>query len=112
MKTFTLLHKHEAGDPAAVSAAETWEIATGRRSPLLGGGDLAPGRPADFLLLRADSPQLGLGDFTAGLVYAASGAVVDTTVVNGRVLMRGGAVEGEDEVLSRALERARRLGLA
>ena len=112
MKTFALLHKHEAGDPAAVSAAETWEIATGRRSPLLGGGDLAPGRPADFLLLRADSPQLGLGDFTAGLVYAASGAIVDTTVVNGRVLMRGGAVEGEDEVLSRALERARRLGLA
>jgi 5-methylthioadenosine/S-adenosylhomocysteine deaminase len=111
MKTFALLHKHEAGDPAAVSAAETWEIATGRRSSLLGGGDLAPGRPADFLLLRADSPQLGLGDFTAGLVYAASGAIVDTTVVNGRVLMRGGAVEGEDEVLSRALERARRLGL-
>jgi 5-methylthioadenosine/S-adenosylhomocysteine deaminase len=112
MKTFALLHKHEAGDPAAVSAAETWEIAIGRRSPLLGGGDLAPGRPADFLLLRADSPQLALGDFTAGLVYAASGAVVDTTVVNGRVLMRGGAVEGEDEVLARALERARRLGLS
>ena len=47
----------------------------------------------------------------ANLVYAASGAVVDTTVVNGRVLMRGGTVEGEDEVLARTLERARRLGL-
>ncbi len=112
MKTFALLHKHEARDPAAVTAAETWEIATGGRSPLLGGGRrLGPGEPADFLLL-ADAPELSLGDFTAGLVYAASGAVVDTTVVNGRVLMRDGRVEGEDEVLGRALERARRLGLA
>jgi 5-methylthioadenosine/S-adenosylhomocysteine deaminase len=111
MKTFALLHKNQAGDPAAVSAGETWEIATGRRSQLLGGANLAQGEPADFLLLRADSPELSLGDFTAGLVYAASGAVVDTTVVNGRVLMRGGEVEGQDEVLARALERARRLGL-
>ncbi len=83
----------------------------GRRSPLLGGGDLAQGRPADFLLVRSDGPELGLGDFTGGLVYAASGAVVDTTVVNGRVLMRGGEVEGADEVLARAVERARRFGL-
>ena len=111
MKTFALLAKHEARDPAAVSAAETWAIATGRRSPLLAGGTLAPGEPADFLLLRSDAPELSLGDFTGGLVYAASGAVVDTTVVNGRVLMRGGEVEGADEVLAHAVERARRLGL-
>jgi 5-methylthioadenosine/S-adenosylhomocysteine deaminase len=111
MKIFALLHKAQAGDPAAVSAAEAWEIATGRRSTLLRGRNLAEGEPADFLLLRADSPELGLGDFTASLVYTASGAVVDTTVVNGRVLMRGGTVEGEDEVLARALARARRLGL-
>jgi 5-methylthioadenosine/S-adenosylhomocysteine deaminase len=112
MKTFALLHKHEARDPTAVSAAEAWEIATGRRSPLLGGGDLAQGEPADFLLLRSDAPELSLGDFTGGLVYAASGAVVDTTIVNGRVLMRGGEVEGTDDVLAQALERARKLGLA
>jgi 5-methylthioadenosine/S-adenosylhomocysteine deaminase len=111
MKTFALLHKHQAGDPAAVSAAEAWEIATGRRSTLLRGHNVAEGELADFLLLRADSPELSLGDFTASLVYAASGAVVDTTVVGGRVLMRGAVVEGEDEVLARALERARRVGL-
>ncbi|MBV9802381.1 MAG: hypothetical protein JO130_04300, partial [Solirubrobacterales bacterium] len=48
----------------------------------------------------------------AALVYAASGAVVHTTVVAGRVLMRGGEIEGAEEVLARALERARQLGLA
>jgi 5-methylthioadenosine/S-adenosylhomocysteine deaminase len=111
LKTFALLHKHEARDPAAVSATEAWEIATGNRSPLLAAGSLAPGQPADFLLLRSDAPEISLGELTAGLVYAASGAVVDTTVVNGRPLMRGGEVEGADEVLARAVERARRLGL-
>ncbi len=73
---------------------------------------LAPGAPADFLLLRRDAPEIGIGDLASDLVYAASGAVVDTTVVAGRVLMRGGEVEGEAEILARAAERARRLGIA
>lgn len=113
MKFFALLQKHAAGDPAAVSAKEVWEIATGRRSALLGqSGILGVGEPADFLLLRADAPELSLGDLTADLVYAASGAVVDTTVVAGRALMRGGAIEGAGEVRERAVAQARRLGIA
>jgi hypothetical protein len=36
---------------------------------------------------------------------------VDTTVVGGRVLMRGGEVEGSGEILARAVERAERLGI-
>jgi len=112
VKTFALLQKHAARDPAVISAEEAWEIASGGKSPLLGGG-VAPvaGDPADFLLLSADVPELQLGDFVAGLVYAASGSVVDTTVVNGEVLMRDGRVEGEREVLDRAVRRAAGLGL-
>jgi 5-methylthioadenosine/S-adenosylhomocysteine deaminase len=113
-KHFALGQKQRAGDPAAVTAAETWEIATGARSPLLGGEAAAPavGDAADFILVRADAPELTPGDLVANLVYAASGSVVDTTVVAGRVLMRGGLVEGAEEVRDRALERARRLGIA
>jgi 5-methylthioadenosine/S-adenosylhomocysteine deaminase len=111
VKTFALLQKHAADDPSVVPAAEAWALATGRLAPLLGAASIAVGERADFLLLRAGAPELEIGDFTAGLVYAASGSVVDTTVVNGRVLMRGGTVEGEGEVLARTLERARRLGL-
>ncbi|MGV1050119.1 MAG: amidohydrolase, partial [Solirubrobacterales bacterium] len=66
---------------------------------------------ADFLLLRGDGAELGIGELTAGLVYAASGSVVDTTVVAGRVLMRGGVLPEEEEIVARAAERARRLGL-
>jgi 5-methylthioadenosine/S-adenosylhomocysteine deaminase len=112
LKVFALLQKNDAGDPTAVSAAEAWEVATGARAPLLGAsGQLAPGEPADFLLLRSDAPELSLGDLTAALVYAAAGAAVDTTVVAGRVLMRGGIVEGSGEVLANAVRCAERLGL-
>jgi len=112
VKFLALLQKHEARDAAAVPAAVAWDVVTGRCAPLLGAtGRLEAGEPADFLLVRADSPQLSLGDLVSNLVYAASGAVVDTTVVAGRVLMRGGEVEGADEVRDRAVERARRLGI-
>ncbi len=113
MKVLALVQKHEARDPAVISAEETWEIATGRRAPLLGATHgLAVGEPADFLLLRAAAPELSFGELPAALVYAASGAVVQSTVVAGRVIVRDGLMEESEEVLARALERARRLGLA
>jgi 5-methylthioadenosine/S-adenosylhomocysteine deaminase len=110
-KVFALLQKNEARDLTAVTAGETLRLASGGLSPLLGGGRLGAGAPADFLLIHVDSPELSLGSLDAGLVYAASGSVVDTTVVAGHVLMRGGIVEGADEVVARARERARGLGL-
>ncbi len=113
MKFCALLQKHAAADPTVASAAEVWAVATGERAPLLGQPQaLRTGTPADFLLLRADAPELAPGDLVAALVYAAGGSIVDTSVVAGRVLMRGGAVEGGDEVVARATERARRLGVA
>ncbi len=112
LKVFALAQKHAAGDPTAIDAAEAWAVATGARAPLLGAGDpLTVGAAADFLLLRPDSPELGIGELTADLVYAASGSVVDTTVVAGRALMRGGEVPELAEIVARAAERARRLGL-
>jgi 5-methylthioadenosine/S-adenosylhomocysteine deaminase len=110
-KVFALLQKNEARDPAAVTAAETLDIVTGCSSRLLGGHAIEVGAPADFLLVRGDDPELAMGELDAGLVYAASGSIVDTTVVAGRVLMRSGVVEGEDEVVARARERGARLGL-
>ncbi len=113
LKTFALTQRHASGDATVLPAAEAWRIVTGARAPLLGAGEpLTVGAPADFLLLRANSPELSLGELASDLVYAASGSIVDTTVVAGRVLMRGGEVPGEAEIVARAIERARRLGLA
>ncbi|HEV2791093.1 MAG TPA: amidohydrolase family protein, partial [Solirubrobacterales bacterium] len=112
LKLFALAQKHAASDPTAIEAREAWAVATGQRAPLLGAGEpLTAGAPADFLLLRPDSPALGVGELESDLVYAASGADVDTTVVAGRVLMRGGELPGLGEIVARAAERAERLGL-
>jgi 5-methylthioadenosine/S-adenosylhomocysteine deaminase len=112
LKTFALMQRHAAGDPTVLPAPEALEIATGARAPILGTGrPLAVGSPADFLLLRTDAYEIGLGALASDLVYAASGSVVDTTVVAGRPLMRGGRVEGAEETIARASERAARLGI-
>jgi 5-methylthioadenosine/S-adenosylhomocysteine deaminase len=111
LKLFALVQKHAASDPTAIEAAEAWAVATGARAPLLGATPLEPGAPADFLLLRRDSPELGIGELASDLVYAASGSVVDTTVVAGKVLMRDGELPGLDEIVAKAAERANRLGL-
>jgi 5-methylthioadenosine/S-adenosylhomocysteine deaminase len=110
LKVFALSQRHAAGDPTVLPAGEAWAIATGARSPVLA-KPMRVGGPADFLLLRAGTPELGLGDLHSNLVYAASGSIVDTTVVGGRVLMRDGVVPGVEEVVARAVERSRRLGI-
>lgn len=112
VKAFALLQKNAAHDPAAVTAGEALSLARGECSALLRRPALEVGAPADFLLVRAESPELGLGSLDAGLVYAASGSIVDATVVAGRVLMRAGRIPDEHEVLARARERAVGLGLA
>jgi len=113
LKLFALAQKHAAADPTAIAAEDAWAVATGARAPLLGAAaaPLRPGADADFLLLRGDDSNLAIGELASNLVYAAAGAVVDTTVVAGRVLMRGGELPELEEIVARARERARRLGL-
>jgi 5-methylthioadenosine/S-adenosylhomocysteine deaminase len=112
MKHLALMQKHAERDPAAMPATEAWAVATGQRAPALGQpGRLAAGGPADFLLVRSDAPELTPGDLTANLVYAGAGSVVDTTVVAGQVLMRGGEIGNEAEVRAGAIASARRLGV-
>jgi 5-methylthioadenosine/S-adenosylhomocysteine deaminase len=111
VKAFALIQKHIAADPAAVTAAEAWEIATGQRAKLIGGTAPAAGAPADFALARLDSPGLALGQLDAGLVYAADASAIRLTVVGGQVVYRQGDRGALDEVLGHARERAARLGL-
>jgi 5-methylthioadenosine/S-adenosylhomocysteine deaminase len=109
VKLLALLQKHAGGDPSVLPAAEALAIARGRRSPLMAGTPLEIGAPADFLLLRRDDPELSAGELEPALVYAASGAVVDTTVVAGRVLMGGRVVADAEEIVAEVRARAARL---
>jgi 5-methylthioadenosine/S-adenosylhomocysteine deaminase len=109
VKLFALGQKHASGDPSTLPAGQALAIARGMRSPMLGGTRLDVGQPADFLLLRSSDPELSAGDLDADLVYAASGSVVDTTVVAGRVLMRDRVVPAADELVAEVRSRAARL---
>jgi 5-methylthioadenosine/S-adenosylhomocysteine deaminase len=108
-KLLGLVQKHAAADPSVLPATEALAIARGLRSPLMGGTPLEPGQSADFLLLDRETPELSAGDLDADLVYAASGAVVDTTVVAGRVLMRGREAPGAEEAVTEVRARAKKL---
>jgi 5-methylthioadenosine/S-adenosylhomocysteine deaminase len=109
VKLFALSQKHASGDSATLPASEALAIARGLRSPILGGNPLEVGQPADFLLLRGHDPELSAGDLDADLVYAASGAIVDTTVIAGEVLMRNREVPGAEEAIVEVRARAARL---
>ncbi|MBF0620320.1 MAG: amidohydrolase [Magnetococcales bacterium] len=111
LKTFALIQKHADQDPTTLPAQDAWDIATGARAPLLGvTSTLAAGEVADLLLLRRDLLEITPEhDLVSNLVYAATGHVVDTMIVDGRVVMQNRHVPGEEEILHEARQRAHKL---
>ena len=68
-------------------------------------GSLEPGKLADVIIVRMDQPrQTPMYDPVSHLVYTTRGDDVETTIVNGRVLMRAGRVLSlnQEQVLSAA----------
>ena len=55
-----------------------------------------------------------LGDYNliANLVYSADSSVLDTLICDGKILMRNGKVEGEEEILARNREICRKIAAA
>ena len=109
VKVFALWHKNATGDPAVLPADEALAVASGACSPLLGGGPIEVGRRADLVLVRTDSVEMTPSPLPAALVYGATGHLVDTAVVAGRVVMANRVVPGTDEVLAEVRTRAARL---
>lgn len=102
MKTASLLAKVTAMDSTLCTAQEAFDIATvhGARMYGLDGGRIVTGKLADCMLVNLDHVQLVPGhNLISNLVYSANGSCVDTTICNGRVLMTGGRVEGEEEII-------------
>jgi len=85
-----------------LDAGTAWRLATAGSARVLGLADdvgaIAPGRKADLVLLRGDSVFLQpLADPINALVYAETGASVDTVLVDGRVVLEHGRVTTVDE---------------
>jgi 5-methylthioadenosine/S-adenosylhomocysteine deaminase len=80
-------------DPTAIGAPDALEMATIGGARVLGQqarvGSLEPGKRADLIIVgMSKARQTPLFDPVAQIVYASRGDDVETTIVNGRVLMR------------------------
>jgi 5-methylthioadenosine/S-adenosylhomocysteine deaminase len=109
MKVCSLVAKIREGNPTVVSAGETLGMATigGARALRLEKdiGSIEIGKKADIITIDLKRPHLTpVHNVISHLVYAANGSDVDTTIVDGKVLMQGRKVLvlDEDKVLDQA----------
>lgn len=86
------LHKVARLDPTVMDAHTVVRMATIQGAKVLGMekkiGSLEPGKKADIIIIGLNKPHLTpLYSAYSHLVYAASGADVDTVIINGKVVM-------------------------
>ena len=111
LKTAALVQKAWREDPAALPLDDLIAMGTvnGARGLGLHGGVVEEGALADLILVNTDSPAFIPGyNFKSDFIYSANSSCIDTLICDGNVLMRGGHVEGEEEVMVRAREEAKR----
>jgi 5-methylthioadenosine/S-adenosylhomocysteine deaminase len=116
LDTAAKLAKVRGLDPTALPAREALALATRQGARVLGledqVGRLAPGLKADLVVIDLDQPHLTpMYDPYSHLVYAATGADVQTVVLDGRVLVEDRQLLALDlaETLGRARELARQV---
>jgi cytosine/adenosine deaminase-related metal-dependent hydrolase len=111
MKFAAVLSKTMERQTETTTAADVFNAATLGAAKALGRDDLgriAVGAKADLLLFDAASTWLApLRDPIKNVVYSAQASDIDTVLVNGKVVMRGGKVLTVDEAaVNRALQEA------
>jgi 5-methylthioadenosine/S-adenosylhomocysteine deaminase len=112
MKFAALLQKLSEGNPSVLPADEVFDLATVSPAHAFNYdlGELKPGRSGDLLLVDLENVHLNpRHHLIADLVYSAHGSCIDTTICDGKILMRDGVVEGEEEVLQQARSVAEKL---
>jgi len=101
MRITGLHHKNALGKPEALPRTTLLRLATAagaRAMAFEGSGVLAPGRPADLILLDTRAPHwFPRHDLAAGVVYAAHPSDVSHVFVDGALLLRDGELLTLDE---------------
>ena len=104
-KTAAILQKFFWNNPTLLPAQDALAMATANGAKGLGlaTGMLAPGTPADIILVATrEACNTPLHNATSNIVYSCNGGSVETTICNGRVLMLNRDVPGEKEILEGA----------
>ena len=105
MKTMALVQKAWRQDPTAMPIAELLDVATvnGARALGIDAGRIAEGALADIVLVDTRSEAFVPSfNFTGNLIFSANSSCIDTVIVDGKVVMEGRRVAGEDEILENA----------
>ncbi|HEY7432110.1 MAG TPA: amidohydrolase [Streptosporangiaceae bacterium] len=119
MKFASLMHRASRVDASLQQAPDVLRMATRNGADALGHetGRLEPGRKADVILVNLESPMFtplmpGNSDHLySHLVFAANGSCVDTTIIDGRVVMENRRLltVDEDQVRREAGDAFRRI---
>ena len=105
MKTSAMIQKAWREDPSAMPLNELISMATVNAGKALGLeiGRIEEGALADILIVDTQNYNfLSPGSFEANLVYSAHSDCIDSVICNGRFVMRGRVVPGEDQILADA----------
>jgi len=102
LKWVAYLQKLARADPTVVTREQVLEAATIGGARALGLdhliGSIEVGKRADMIVLRTDGPHwTPTLNYPSNLVYASSGADVDTVVIDGRIVMEGRRMLTMDE---------------
>jgi 5-methylthioadenosine/S-adenosylhomocysteine deaminase len=105
MKYASLIHRASRVDASLQPAPDVVRQATRNGAAALGHetGQLIPGHKADVILVETNSTMFtplmpgSVDHVFSHLVFAANGSCVDTTIVDGRVLMEGRKILSVDE---------------
>ena len=95
-----LLHKGVGEDPTAITGRQAFRMATegGARAAGIDAGTIDPGKLADLAILNLDqSHLLPLHDIVNTLVYCARASDVETTLIDGQLVMQERALLTLDE---------------
>lgn len=110
IKVAAIVQKYACSRPDALASKQVWTIATDNafRAFSLDTG-LRAGALADLSLIDLKKPWFTpQTNILSHLVYSMAGGV-DTTIVNGKALMREGVIPGEAEILEKAQKSFERL---
>ncbi len=102
MKLAAVIQKGRLLDPLVMPAYAVLEMATVRGARAMGTesevGTIEAGKKADLALIDLKKPHLTpYRDIVSNIIYSAMGSDVDSVMVNGRFLLRGGKALTLDE---------------
>ena len=91
MSLLTLIHKGTHKTPVCIGAVEALQMATVNGARALGlekTGEIRKGYKADLAILDINTPSMvPRNNMLSSLTYSANGSEVDTTIVDGEILM-------------------------